>query len=326
MYHHAGDRLLVIELLKNILKAKSVNSFKEPHEIYTDRLLITPLKVTECGFILELLNSEGFIRFIGDRNVRTLDEALAYVEKVVSNIDINYWVVTSRINAEPMGVVSLVKRDYLDFQDIGFAFLPRFYRQGYAEEAVRAVFDFILDRTTSPEILANPMPENVASINLLKKLGLRFSTEMEHDGKAMHIYRVNTDQLKIDALMRVFYGMFDNRNGRQVDWEKLMTLCIPEVRIICHKQGATEISDLASFIEPRKDMLRNGGLTEFQEEEVSAQTIVLTGIAHRHSHYKKSGVSMGIPFAQTGQKFLQFVKIHATWKISSFIWEDHRES
>ena len=299
-----------------------MKTMKEMHEIYTKRLSIAPLQMEDSDFILDLLNSEGFKTFIGDRQVRTTDEALSYVEKTIKNIDINYWVVKSRANAEPMGVVSLVKRDYLDFHDIGFAFLPRFYRQGYAEEAVLGAFDYILDRTTSPEILANPMPENLASISLLKKLGLRFSRALEREGKAMHLYSVKTDHLRINALTRAFYAVFDNRNGQQIDWGKLTMICIPEVRIICQQKQSTSINDLASFVQPRKEKLKNGSLTEFHEREMKAETTVLEGIAQRHSYYEKSGLAEGVAFTQTGQKFFQFVKILGYWKICSFIWED----
>lgn len=299
---------------------------KEKHEIHTTRLVIAPLQIKDSEFILELLNSEGFIKFIGDRQVRTADEALTYVEKTINNPDINYWVVRTRtsgkMSGEAIGVVSFVKRDYLDFHDIGFAFLPRFYRQGYAYESMLGVLDTILDRYTSPEILANPNPENLASINLLKKLGLSFSRALEHEGEAMHLYSVKTDQLRIDALTRAFYAVFDNRDDKQIDWERLSILCIPEVRIICQKEQDTSIDDLASFARSRKERLANGSLRNFNEREIDAQTTLLKGIAQRHSRYEKSGIADDVAFAKTGQKFLQFVKIQGHWKISSFIWED----
>lgn len=176
---------------------------KQMNEIYTKRLSIAPLQIKDSDFILELLNSEGFKTFIGDRQVRTADESLIYVEKTISNPDINYWVVRSRANNEAMGVVSLVKREYLEFHDIGFAFLPRFYRQGYAEESVLGVLDRILDQYTSPELFANPMPTNLASISLLKKLGLRFKKALEREGEAMHLYSIKTDQLRVDVWSRI---------------------------------------------------------------------------------------------------------------------------
>src|SRR5215217_4875843 len=104
----------------------------------TERLLIKPLTLTDDNFILELLNTEGWIRFIGNRNINTPLEARDYIQKILENENIKYWVVKLKDNQYAIGIVTYIKRDYLEHHDIGFAFLPNFAKNGYAYEATNA--------------------------------------------------------------------------------------------------------------------------------------------------------------------------------------------
>lgn len=155
----------------------------------TDRLFLTPITQGESQFILELVNMPSWIKFIGDRNVRNLDDALAYIERLLTNPAITYWVVKLKDTGTAIGTISFIQRDYLDHPDIGFAFLSAYQKCGYAYEAASTVLFYLLDDPALSCILATVAPGNAASIRLLEKLGMNFLREIEVDGKRPLLYQ-----------------------------------------------------------------------------------------------------------------------------------------
>ncbi len=164
----------------------------------TDRLLIEPLTVNDNNFILELLNTDGWIKFIGNRNVTSQVEATAYIQKINDNPNTTYWVVKIKNNQTKIGIITFIKRDYLEHHDIGFAFLPNFANNGYAYEATNAVLKNVIHQYNLSYIFATTVPENIISIKLLKKLGLFFDKEIEVEKEKLLVYGVSTDKLSIN--------------------------------------------------------------------------------------------------------------------------------
>lgn len=154
----------------------------------TSRLELRELKLSDSNFILELLNTPKWIRFIGDRNIRTPEDAIAYTQKVISNSTITYWVIYLKSQAVPAGIISLVKRDYLQHPDIGFALLPEFENQGYASEATKFILDHLAQSKLYSKIQAITVKDNAQSIQLLQKLGFQFDTELERDKEKLLVF------------------------------------------------------------------------------------------------------------------------------------------
>jgi [ribosomal protein S5]-alanine N-acetyltransferase len=154
----------------------------------TYRLLIEPLTITDTSFILELVNTEGWLRFIGDRNVRSEADAETYIQRILQNQNICYWVVKLKDGIEKIGVISYIKRDYLEHKDIGFAFLPQFFNKGYAYEATSGILERVLREDKLTHILATTIPENTSSIRLLEKMGLSFEKEIQVEKDTLHVY------------------------------------------------------------------------------------------------------------------------------------------
>src|ERR1051326_8167711 len=117
-------------------------------KITTERLLLDILTSDDSTFIRELVNTEGWLRFIGDRNIRSNEDAIAYINKINNNPGFTYWVVRLKDKDLPAGIISFLKRDYLEYADIGFAFLPQHSGKGYAYEAAREVLSVL---TKTPE-------------------------------------------------------------------------------------------------------------------------------------------------------------------------------
>ncbi|PTS99642.1 GNAT family N-acetyltransferase [Pedobacter sp. HMWF019] len=154
----------------------------------TERLLIEKLSPGDSEFILALLNTPGWLKFIGDRNIKTLSDAEAYVQRTIDSPTIQYWVVKKAADSTPAGVVSFIKKDYLDHHDIGYAFHPDFSNLGYAYEAVKAVLEELSKNPLYPVILATVAPDNEPSIRLLEKLGLKREHQLEVEGRTLLLF------------------------------------------------------------------------------------------------------------------------------------------
>ena len=139
-------------------------------------------------FVLELLNTNGWIEFIGDRNVHTNKDAIAYINKIINTQNLFYWVVRIKDKNIPIGIISFLKRSYLENFDIGFAFLPEYNGNGYAYEAAKEILSMVSRIPGYSPVLATTVPQNVNSIKLLIKLGLHFEKEIEVEKEKLHIY------------------------------------------------------------------------------------------------------------------------------------------
>src|SRR4051812_42363198 len=142
--------------------------------ITTERLSLNALTVEDHHFLQELVNTNGWLQFIGDRNVHSKEDAVSYINKINSMQDTYYWVVRIIETQAPIGIVTFIKRAYLEHFDIGFAFLPNYNGKGYAYEAVKAILLLISSKPEHSIVLATVMPDNVNSIKLLTKLGFHF--------------------------------------------------------------------------------------------------------------------------------------------------------
>ena len=162
----------------------------------TERLTIRRLTEDDAPFILELLNDPSFLRNIGDRNVRTLDDARAYIRKgplaSYERHGFGLWLVELKGEGTPIGICGLLKRDVLDAPDIGFAYLPPFQAKGYGYEAARAVLDHARDTLRLPRVVAIVDADNEVSAGLLEKLGMRFERSVRlSDGEPqLRLYAV----------------------------------------------------------------------------------------------------------------------------------------
>lgn len=158
------------------------------NRISTVRLNLNFLTLDDHDFVLELLNTNGWIEFIGDRNVHTNEDAIAYINKIINTQNLFYWVVRIKDKNIPIGIISFLKRSYLENFDIGFAFLPEYNGNGYAYEAAKEILSMVSRIPGYSPVLATTVPQNVNSIKLLIKLGLHFEKEIEVEKEKLHIY------------------------------------------------------------------------------------------------------------------------------------------
>lgn len=144
----------------------------------TERLNLRQLNAGDAAFIVELLNDPSFLRYIGDRGVRTVEEAVRYIlEGPVQSYarhGFGLWLVELKDAQTPTGICGLLKRDALPDADIGYAFLPQFRARGYAYESAAAVMSYAAGALGLRRVLAITNPDNAGSIKVLEKIGLKF--------------------------------------------------------------------------------------------------------------------------------------------------------
>jgi RimJ/RimL family protein N-acetyltransferase len=147
----------------------------------------------DAPFILELLTSASFRRWIGERGVRDLETAQAYIAQgpgaSYAQHGFGLWLLERRVDAVAIGLCGLLRRDTLDDVDIGYALLDRYSGQGYAFEAARACMTWARRRGIT-RVVALVRPDNQRSINLLERLGLRFERMLPDDtaGQPLALY------------------------------------------------------------------------------------------------------------------------------------------
>ena len=163
----------------------------------TDRLVLRHLTLNDAPFIVEQLNEPSFLRFIGDRGVKTLQDARQYLlkgpiasyERFRFGLNLTFLKETG----DPIGMCGLLKRETLLDVDVGFAFLPAYWRKGFAFESGSAVLAHGREAFGLKRIVAITSPDNLASIGVLEKLGLKFEAliRLGDDAREVKLFGVD---------------------------------------------------------------------------------------------------------------------------------------
>ena len=157
----------------------------------TDRLILRPMTAEDAEFILELLNEPSFIRNIGDRKVRSVEDAQGYISNgpvaSYARNGFGLYLVELKESHEAMGMCGLIRRNTLNDVDIGYAFLPRYWSKGYAFEAAMAMKQYAQDELGLNRLVAIVDPENLSSIRLLEKLGMKFERMVRLAGEEIEL-------------------------------------------------------------------------------------------------------------------------------------------
>lgn len=160
-----------------------MDSAHEGPVLRTERLTLRRFRLDDAPFMLELLNDEDFLRYIGDRAVRTEEQAREYIRNRIhasyEEAGCGHYLVHVQPENAPAGSCGLLRRPGLADPDIGFAFLPAFRGRGYAHEASVAVLEHARRVLGIARVVAVTARDNERSARLLEKLGLRFEREVQ---------------------------------------------------------------------------------------------------------------------------------------------------
>lgn len=159
----------------------------------TKRLILREIDSdADAEFICKLLNTPKFIQYIGDRGVRNVEQAAAFIEnryrQSYRDNGFGLYAVERKIDNVPMGLCGFVKRDTLPGPDIGFAFLPEFESYGYGFESADAVMKYGRDTLGFTQVLAITSQDNAVSGRLLEKLGFKFERLIENGDETLRLF------------------------------------------------------------------------------------------------------------------------------------------
>src|SRR5512141_876389 len=159
---------------------------EQVHALETPRLVLRLLTLDDAPFILTLLNEPSWIRFIGDKGVRTEDDARAYLRNgplaMYARHGLGLLLVELKPARVPIGMCGLIKRDVLADVDVGFALQPAYWQGGYAFEAASAVLRHGCEVLGLERIVAITSPDNERSVKLLERLGFGFERMLSLPG------------------------------------------------------------------------------------------------------------------------------------------------
>lgn len=169
---------------------------KKRNAIQTERLLLVPTSEEDASFIMELVNTPKWLKYIGDRNIESVEDARNYIcEKMLpqeKRLGFGNFTVVRKSDQRRLGTCGIYDREGLTGFDIGFAFLPEFEGKGYAYEAANELLKVAFSKFGLNEISAITTKENIASQKLLEKLGLTFQkmTTIPNDSEDLMLYSI----------------------------------------------------------------------------------------------------------------------------------------
>jgi organic hydroperoxide reductase OsmC/OhrA/RimJ/RimL family protein N-acetyltransferase len=160
--------------------------------LQTSRLIIRPIATEDDVFILQLLNSEGWLKYIGDRKVNSRNDALDYIRKILNNPSSFYHILVERESESPVGLISLLKREDQPLPDFGFALLTEHQGKGFAFEASRHYLDTFFKQSNQLELMAITLSDNESSIQLLNRLGFKFTGNNASKDENLSLFKLSS--------------------------------------------------------------------------------------------------------------------------------------
>jgi RimJ/RimL family protein N-acetyltransferase len=302
----------------------------------TERLRLRWFAPGDEAHVLAQLQEDSWKRNINDPGVRELEAARFWMqEKLLKHywgVGLGLWLVERNSDGVAIGMCGLLQRDYLPVPDIGYAFLPRFWGQGYAREAAQSCLVYGREILGEPRLMATTATFNEASGRVLEALGMQHVDTRQFEGVEglSKVYSTGpaleplSDEQQISDLLRRFFRVFNNQNGQHPALAALPYMLLPQALICRADDGGLQPMTVQQFVEPRYELLMGGRLQQF-DESITEQRMDRQGrIAQAWLRYRKAGVLDGQAFEAFGQKTLQLVQTGRRWQIAAVAWEDLR--
>lgn len=166
----------------------------------TERLYLRPTSLDDADINLKLLNTEEFKKYVGDRNVNTLEESREYLKNrnlpQIEKLGYGNFILIKKDTGEKIGGCGLFHREGLDVVDIGFSFLPEYFGKGYGYEAASRILRAGFEEFGLTKISAITVKENIASQKLIEKLGLKFKkiVRIPNDPEDLLYYEISKEE------------------------------------------------------------------------------------------------------------------------------------
>jgi len=163
----------------------------------TERLIIKFVDINDAEFLMKLVNTEKWLKNIGDRNIYNLEDAETYVREKnlpqIERLGFGNCVVILKSSNTKIGSCGLYDREGIEGVDIGFAFLEEYEGKGYAYESAKKIMNVGINEFGLKKVSAITLPSNESSIKLIEKLGLKFkeAIRIPNDDDELNLYELN---------------------------------------------------------------------------------------------------------------------------------------
>lgn len=180
----------------------------------TERLLLKPCAEEDANFIFRLLNTEKWLKYIGDRNVYSIEQAASYIRKKMypqlARLGFGNYLVQRKDDGAKMGTCGIYDREGMEGVDIGFAFLPEFEKQGYAFEASRRLLQAAFEDFNLELVKAITLPTNTESQRLLERIGLKKKgiVRLENDPEDLFLYEISSKDARVQGMKNFLINDF----------------------------------------------------------------------------------------------------------------------
>nr|WP_295077238.1 GNAT family N-acetyltransferase [uncultured Roseateles sp.] len=305
----------------------------------SERLRLRWFERSDAPYVLEQLLEPSWIKNIRDPGVHDLAAAQSWMEeKLFAGYwasGLGLWAVERASDGQVLGMCGLLQRDYLPAPDIGYAFLPRFWGQGYAREAAAACLAYAQEVLGQRRLFASTALDNAPSQKVLQSIGFRHQEDVALEGNAglsrLFCWEADSskdmpegspdardDEAQIHALLQRFSRAFNNGQGRVPEISALPFWMQGRAAISLADAPAAGCISLREFMRQRAELLGPGGRwTEF-EQRVSSLRLERHGpLAHAWLNVQMSGRDAGQPFACEGVQSIQLLRQGQAWKIAA---------
>ena len=161
----------------------------------TKRLILKPTSEEDAEFIFELLNTPKWLKYIGDRNIKSIENAKSYIKTKMlpqlKRLGYSNYTLLRKSDNRKIGTCGLYDREGLDGIDIGFAFLPEYEKKGYAFESAKKLINIAFNQFGINEINAITTEDNISSQKLLVKLGFKLdgTTKLPNNNEELLLFK-----------------------------------------------------------------------------------------------------------------------------------------
>ncbi|ALT78620.1 GNAT family N-acetyltransferase [Paucibacter sp. KCTC 42545] len=304
----------------------------------SERLRLRWFESSDAPYVLEQLLEPSWIKNIRDPGVHDLAAAQSWMEeKLFAGYwasGLGLWAVERASDGQVLGMCGLLQRDYLPAPDIGYAFLPRFWGQGYAREAAAACLAYAQEVLAQQRLFASTALDNAPSQKVLQSIGFRHQEDVALDGNAglsrlfiwedgseacrPDIHSEGNGDAQIQALLQRFSSAFNNGQGRVPQVSALPFWMLGRAAISLGDADASGCLSLREFMRQRAELLGPGGRWTEVEQRVNSLRLERHGqIAHAWLSVQMSGRDAGQAFERESLQSIQLLRQGKAWKIAA---------
>ncbi|MEL4177511.1 GNAT family N-acetyltransferase [Roseateles sp. PN1] len=305
----------------------------------TERLRLRWFESSDAPYVLAQLLEPSWIKNIRDPGVHDLAAAQSWMEeKLFAGYwasGLGLWAVERASDGQVLGMCGLLQRDYLPAPDIGYAFLPRFWGQGYAREAAAACLAYARDVLGQQRLFASTALDNAPSQKVLQSIGFRHQEDVALEGNPglsrLFIWEDTStatnpegsadgraEDAQIQALLQRFSSAFNNGQGRVPQVSALPFWMLGRAAISLGEGEASGCISLREFMRQRAELLGPGGPWTEYEQHISSLRLERHGqLAHAWLNVQISGCDAGQAFASEGLQSIQLLRQGRAWKIAA---------